>query len=238
MRYMRNVSALALILVLGGLLLAVEMPDEPLAVGVPAELEAEFVRMQAQPLNLGFCADEEWKTAVLEQGFPIYRVDAQALIQSTDIRGTVTPLHQQIKPSGQWYFPVMAQGRCVAMLFASREGDAWQVEGIGHSGIAGEWARIRSAWPEEAGYRLRLLRSLEGRSDLMLVEKGTVPLRGGFRVPVGYVPFLSARVALELGDLPVPERALLSDDQFLDTLRARVREAVRMTPGFSENRDR
>ena len=79
---------------------------------------------------------------------------------------------------------------------------------------------------------------MEGRSDLMLIQAEGTPSAGAFRVPVGYVPLASARVALGLGTVPCPERALLSESQFVDVLRVRVREAMPSPENVPETRDR
>ena len=144
---MRKLCVLLMVLTLSGFLVAVEMPGETMKdVGVPASMQRAFSEMQLQPLNLGFSEDKEWQEAVLGDGFPIYRIDAEALVRPASVKGAEKPLHELAALSGQWYFPVMTRGRCVAMLFASREGDEWRVDGLGHAGIAREWSAIRAAW--------------------------------------------------------------------------------------------
>jgi hypothetical protein len=225
MRLFKQVGSLMLaasvcLLLLGATSLMADHPDEVARNG--------FAQMREPVFNLDFCTAEEWAEASLGEGFPICTIRGQTLLdrEKTD---KMIPLRRLVEETADWYFPVISADKPVAMLFVSRLEGRWQVSGIGHGGIARELGDMLSTWKPSDGYAFRFVRSFEAKSDFLEIYGGQTLMRTGDTDPRGYLPFLSARVALELPEESALASSLLVESQFIDKLARRV-EAGMVNP--------
>jgi len=214
MRYFKQVGSLILaasvcILLLGSPNLMADHPNDVAQKG--------FAKMKDPTFNLDFCSAEVWAMAGLGEGFPICTIKGESLLrrERTD---KMMPLQSLVDETTDWYYPILSSGNPVAMLFVSKIEGKWQVSGVGHAGIAQELGEMLTAWKPSEGYSFRFVRSFEAKSDFLEIYPGQGLMRVSETDPLGYLPFLSARVALDLPLQSAQKSDLILESQFIDKL--------------------
>ncbi len=205
------------------------------AEGLPGEAaQIGFTQMKDPVFNLDFCTAEEWAASTLGEGFPIHTIKAEALLEREET-DKMRLFSQLVESTTDWYFPIEFKGRAVAMLFVSQIEGQWQVSGVGHAGIAQEMGEMLNAWKKEEGYVFRFVRCFEAKSDFLeLYADQDVLVKESD--PLGYLPFLSARVSLDLPAQGSDRHGLLLESQFIDKLAQQVEEGMKNSFGKPERR--
>ena len=108
----------------------------------------------------------------------------------------------------------------MALIYVGWTGNAWKCTGIGSAGIAGEMSEILRTYPESDGYTHRFIRIYEAKSDFVCLSRH----QNRKDVP-GYLPLLSARIALDINHGDETGKQLIYEDEFIDPLRSIVRKA-------------
>ena len=94
----------------------------------------------------------------------------------------------------------------------------WQAVSIGSSGLAEQLKDVLQAWPRTERYNYRLIRVYQATTDLMELSLGKKQL--------GFVPFSSARISLDLKDRGFDPLERFSGEELLESLRPTVRNAL------------
>lgn len=137
----------------------------------------------AGQFNLDFCSPEQWRTATLGEGFQIYTVKADQLLGIEEGLASTTSLKSNLSPTGMWCFFVNVNNKPVALIDVVHFEGQWTAVGIGSAGIAQELGRMKTVWHEQSDFTF--VRVYEAKSDFLQVNQG-------------YLPFASARVALQV----------------------------------------
>jgi hypothetical protein len=194
MRTTRFTLFKALFIVL--LLLVVQPPllfssDEapPAAVAAAAEQGVRiFVKdPEVQNLHLfGLSGKEQIDKAALGQGFQVFSIPPDRLINQ-DASQNIDTLAAS---TNTWQFLIVTGGKAASLLTVNFFNGQWTPVSIGASGLATEVAALLKTWPSSAGYRCKLIKVYQAKSDFMEIFQGEKSL--------GVVPFTSGRIAMGL----------------------------------------
>lgn len=127
--------------------------------------------------QLGFKSQDEVNNAQVGEGFRLYTIHPANLMNES-----ITPEFQNLVTStDQWQFLVRTGGKAAALLTVDRLNGTWLPTSIGSSALAQALSDVLSAWPSSAGYRCRLIRVYQARSDLIEISRvgrvvGIVPV--------------------------------------------------------------
>ncbi len=163
---------------------------------------------------LGFTDRAEIDAATLGDAFPIYTVPPDRLLQ----RGSAPDLRALAVPTTLWQVIVVSRGTARSLLTIDRVNGSWTPVSIGSAGLASQLMTLIDTWPASAGYQYRLIRVYQATSDLMEVSQDGVPL--------GFVPFESARLAMRLSQASFDPRDLRTSSEVTGILRPLVAKAL------------
>jgi len=161
--------------------------------------------------RLGFANADDAAGAGIGEGFRTYTVPPDRLLD-----GRETELRALAVPTTNWQLIVFNGGSPRAVITVDRVKGAWTAVSIGAAGLAAQSAALLDRWPAST-YRLRFIRVYQASADLMEIAEGGAV--------IGYVPFLSARVALGAPG-PFDAENLWSGEEVLARLRPVVRAAI------------
>ena len=170
---------------------------------------------QARNLHMfGFSTQQLINGAILGQGFQVFSISpAQLLAQ-----GSSQELDALALPTNLWQFLIVTGGKPASLLTVDLFEGQWTAVSIGASGLATELASLLEAWPPSSGYRYRLIKVYQAKSDFMEIFQGEQTL--------GMVPFTSGRIALGLKDREFNPLDILDSREILTKLRPIVRLSV------------
>jgi len=161
--------------------------DEPPGEVIRAADEglAIFLKDKPAPARqyLGFEKREDVDSVVLGEGFPIYTIPP-----ATFLKGDFSQSLQSLAvPTGLWQFLVVSGGVPKALLTVDLVNGVWTPVSIGSVGLAREIGALMETWAPSDGYRCRIFRVYQAKSDFAELSKdGRV---------VGVVPFGSSVAA-------------------------------------------
>lgn len=145
--------------------------------------------------------------AQLGKGFEVYSVPPQRLLAG---RGR---LEELAEGTGIWNFPVLVDGRPVALLEVAQVEGRWEVLGAGAAQLAQDLQGLASAYAQ--GGSFRFIRIYQATADLMEVRDGAGQAR--------FVPLVAARQSLGLARPEGKESALAASEDLLPALQDAVR---------------
>ena len=130
----------------------------------------------------GFANRDEFISATVGSPYQMYSIPPETFFGSAEITDDM------FKPSEEWRFPVVCDGRIRALLTVAKINDKWQAVDIGAAQLASEIDIIEKSLPTKApGARRILLRLYQIRSDFILIADSSSNLVNG-----NYYPLKSA----------------------------------------------
>ena len=189
-----------------------EMPSQEI-IGAAQEGIRTFLKVpRRQNLHkLGFLSQKAIDEAVLGEGFRIFTLPPDRLL-STDPPQDIDSL---VLPTNMWQFLIVTEGKATALLTVDLVKNRWTAVSIGGSGLAAQLEILLETWPASAGYRYRLIKVYQAKSDLIEI------LQGG--KIIGLVPFTSARIATGLEKRDFNPLDLHDPAEMIEKLRPIVR---------------
>ena len=170
---------------------------------------------QARNLNLyGLSDKEQADKAVLGQGFQVFSIPPDLLFSRESSQDTDVPAVS----TNTWQFLIVTGGKAASLLTVNFFNGQWTPVSIGASGLAVEVAALLEAWPSSAGYRCKLIKVYQAKSDFMEILQGERSL--------GIVPFTSCRIAMGLEDRDFNPSDLRDSREILSKLRPVVKTNV------------
>lgn len=103
--------------------------------------------------NFGFIPGDTISDAGLGTPFQLYTITPTKLLNAEDD----TPVSTLISPTGQWFFPIVLEGKSRAILTVERMEEEWQAVTMGKAGLAGEMEKLNRQWPKAKGYAPKLI---------------------------------------------------------------------------------
>lgn len=134
--------------------------------------------------RLGFDSQSDIDDAELGEGFQIFTIHTDKLIDESDLQD----ISSLATPTNEWQFLVVTGDNADALLTVDLIDDKWIPVSIGFSGLAKELHRILDVWPASSGYRGRLLRIYHTKSEFIEISQG--------ENVVGIISLTSANVAM------------------------------------------
>jgi hypothetical protein len=172
---------------------------------------------QEQSLHqFGFLRREDADEATLGEGFPVYTVSPEALLNNEN----TLDLDELATPTSIWQFLIMTQGTATTLLTVDFMNDKWTAVSIGASGLAKELYKLLETWPPSAGYQYKLIRIYQGKSELIEIWKGDKV--------IAIIPSTSARVAFGIEDPNFDPLDVYDSTHVLTNLRSIVRETIQV----------
>lgn len=185
-----------------------------LSIGLSAAPPAEVLKVAKEGLVQmkdgglpGIFTDK--KAAHIHFGFQVFTIKPAALENDT-----MSTLHGMITPTDVYRFVVREHNNPIALLTVEKLEGKWVVTSIGAKGLSNEVTAISNNWSKMKGYNLRFVRVWEAKADFMEVSKKNDP--------VGFVPFESARIAMNLSSTPASPDALYYNSEIQEHLRGIV----------------
>ncbi len=182
-----------------------------LSLGLSADTPAEVLKVAQEGLKQmkagglpGIFTDRE--AARIDFGFRVFTIKPNAF--ATD--GKLT-LHGMITPTDVYRFVVRENQTPIALLTVQKQDGKWVASAIGGKGLSNEVAAISNNWPKTKGYNLRFVRIWEAKADLMEISRKNEP--------IGFVPFESARISMNLSTSPSSAKALHYNSELQEDLR-------------------
>jgi len=175
--------------------------------------QSGFEQIKDPVFNLDFCSPEDWDNAVLDKGFPIYTIKEKNLL---DRKESVYSLADLVEPTRDWYFIVKSGSKAVAMLFVGEINGKWQITGVGHAGIARELDEMSVLLENYKSSSFRLIRFFGIKADFLEIST-TQGYQSGYMEVIGYMPFISARIALDFLGYD-NGHSILKESAFIDKL--------------------
>ena len=183
---LKKMIALFLIVMLPSVVAAEGIPSREVVIAAREGLTTFLYEIKAQNLDrFGFYSQADISGAQLGPAFQIFTIPPDKILSYDP---SISDLSSMIVPTNQWQFLIISQGNPKSLLTVDFFKDEWTAVSIGASGLAMQLSKITEAWPASAGYRCRLIRVYQAKSDFLEMSLGE-------RV-IGIVPLLSARMAL------------------------------------------
>jgi hypothetical protein len=170
---------------------------------------------QAQNLHLfGLSDKEQIDKAVLGQGLQVFSIPPDRLFN----QGSSQDMDVLAVSTNTWQFLIVTGGKAASLLTVDFFNDQWTPVSIGSSGLATEVAALLKTWPSSAGYRCKLIKVYQAKSDFMEIFQGEKSL--------GVVPFTSGRIAMGLEERDFNPSDLRDPQEILSKLRPVVKTNV------------
>jgi hypothetical protein len=132
--------------------------------------------------RLGFPKAADAAEATIGDGVQVYTLPPDRILDPAE-----ADVQALAVPTTLWQFIVVNGSAPRAVLTVDRMKGEWTAVSLGASGLADQLTAMLGRWPLSS-CQLRLIRVYQANADVMEIAKdGTV---------IGYVPFLSARIAL------------------------------------------
>jgi hypothetical protein len=137
--------------------------------------------------DFGFASYEEANSATLGEGFQIFTVSPDNLLNN--IQGS-QDLNSMAVPTTLWRFLIKTLDKAAAIITVDLVNNQWTPVSIGASGMAAQLNSFLGAWPASQGYQYRWIRVYQATADFIeLFQKDQT---------IGFVPLNSGRIALGL----------------------------------------
>ena len=121
--------------------------------------------------QLGFMSQDEIDSADMGDGFQIYTITPDKLLNETNPQD----LHSLVVPTHQWQFMVVSGIKAYALLTIDFLDGKWKPVSIGSSDLAKELSDILKVWPASSGYEYKLIRIYQANSNFIeLSQRGKV----------------------------------------------------------------
>ncbi len=163
--------------------------------------------------QMGMLSQDELSKATLGEGFQIYTIDPETLINDT-----VRDLNEMAFPIGNWRFLIKIQDNSTAIMTVEQTNDGWEAVKIGASFLAHEIDKTMNAWPKSEGYAIRFIRIFQSNSDFIEISKNDSI--------VGFVPLTSAIVAMNIEKKQFDPLKLKNSEEIINKLRPIIKEAI------------
>jgi len=164
--------------------------------------------------NLGFRSSSEKESAYAGEGFQIFTIPPDRLLNSSFSQD----LSNLVVPTNQWQFLVNSNEGAKALLTVDIIDEKWTPVSIGAAGLAKELNMLLKKWPPSQGYQYRLIRVYQAKSDFIeLSQAGQVK---------GIVPLSSLNAVLGGKKKAFDPTDILGSQQVLDTLRPVVQRNI------------
>jgi hypothetical protein len=137
--------------------------------------------------RFGFLNQKDVDDATVGQGFQVFAVSPDNLLSTNE---TSDNLSSFSVPSNTWQFLITVKGKAVVLLTVDLLDKKWTPVSIGGSELAGQLSKLIETWPASSGYRYRLIRVYQAKSEF-------IELSTSEKI-IGIVPLGSARIALGL----------------------------------------
>ena len=178
--------AIFLVVILPSVVAARGIPATEVVIAATEGLTTFLHQINAQNLDrFGFYSQADISGAQLGPAFQIFTIPPDKILSYDP---SISDLSSMIVPTNQWQFLIISQGNPKSLLTVDFFKDEWTAVSIGASGLAMQLSKITEAWPASAGYRYRLIRVYQAKSDFLEMSLG--------EKVIGIVPLLSARMAL------------------------------------------
>jgi hypothetical protein len=175
-----------LVVVLPSALAANEIPSTEVVMAAREGLTTFLHEIKAQNLDrFGFYSQADTSSAQLGAAFQVFTIPPDKILNYDP---SSSDLSSMIVPTNLWQFLIVSQGNPRSLLTVDFFNDQWTAVSIGASGLAMQLKKITEAWPASAGYRCKLIKVYQAKSDLLEISLGDKV--------IGIVPLLSARMAL------------------------------------------
>ncbi len=183
---LRKLVVLFLVVMLPSVVAAQAIPSTEIVIAARERLTTFLHEIKAPNLDrFGFYSQADISGAEIGPAFQVFTVPPDKILNYDPSSSDLSSL---IVPTNLWQFLITSQGNPRSLLTVDFFNDQWTAVSIGASGLAMQLSKITEAWPVSAGYRFRLIKVYQAKSDLLEIS-----LRDKV---VGIVPLLSARMAL------------------------------------------
>jgi len=98
--------------------------------------------------NFGLSPGDNISEASLGTPFQLYTITPTKLLDA----GDDTPVNSLITPTGNWFFPVVLEGRYRSILTVTEMDGEWEAVGIGKTPLAEQLQEVGKQWPKSRGY--------------------------------------------------------------------------------------
>lgn len=115
-----------------------------------AFIKANFSIEQLQ--RLGFKSQQEINEATLGEGFQMYTVYQNVLLDESN-----KDLHAMSVPLDRWRFPVKSSERCIVLVDIGLLNGKWTFCGIGEAGLVQKIDALTKTWPKTEGNNFRII---------------------------------------------------------------------------------
>jgi hypothetical protein len=183
---LRKLIVLSLVVMLPSVVPAEGIPSTEIVIAAREGLKTFLNEVNAQNLDrFGFYSQGDITGAELGAAFQVFTIPPDKILSYDP---SISDLTSMIVPTNLWQFLIISQGNPKSLLTVDFLNDQWTAVSIGASGLAMQLSKITEAWPASAGYRWRLIKVYQAKSDLLEISLGDKV--------IGIVPLLSARMAL------------------------------------------
>ena len=183
---LKKFVAILLLVILPSIVAADETPSPEVSLAATLGLRTFMGKIGSQnSLGFGFVSQTDITEAQLGPSFQIFTIPPDDILNYDP---SISDLSSMIIPTNQWQFLIISQGSPRSLLTVDFFNDEWTAVSIGASGLASQLSKITEVWPASAGYRWRLIKVYQAKSDLVEISSGDKV--------IGIVPLLSGRVAL------------------------------------------
>lgn len=120
--------------------------------------------------NMGFESQDDIDNADLGEGFQIYTIDTNKLLDESapqDLQSLVTTRNQ-------WEFLVQTGGKAKSLLTVYSAGKKWKTGAVRPSELVKEMSGFLAAWPASSGYQYRFIRVFPISDFIELSQDGKV----------------------------------------------------------------
>jgi hypothetical protein len=183
---LRRLIVLFLLIMLPSVVAAERIPSTEVVIAAREGLKTFLQEINAQNLDrFGFYSQGDITSAELGPAFQVFTIPPDKILNYDP---SISDLSSMIVPTNLWQFLIISEGNPKSLLTVDFFNDQWTAVSIGASGLAMQLSKIIEAWPASAGYRYRLIKVYQAKSDLLEISLGDQV--------IGIVPLLSARMAL------------------------------------------
>ena len=163
--------------------------------------------------ELGFESKADINKAILGEGFEIFTIPPDALLDDTRLQD----LHSLITSTNQWSFLVRANDEPKMVVTVGLSKGKWEPVSFGASGFAKVMSLFLNEWPKSSGYRFRYVKVYQANSSFIELSKG--------KEVIGIVPGQNL-TGLLTGTVPEGHdpKKLLKKEHILQALRDAVKK--------------
>ncbi len=183
---LKKLVAIFLVVIVPCMAAANETPSMEVVIAAVEGLNTLLHEINAHDSGgFGFNSEADVAGAQLGAAFQVFTIPPDKILNYDP---SIPDLSSMIVPTNQWQFLIISQGNPKSLLTVDFFNDQWTTVSIGASGLAMQLSKITAAWPASAGYRCKLIKVYQAKSDLLEISFGDKL--------IGIIPLLSARMAL------------------------------------------